>query len=242
MAENNNKQIDGVEKVLFSDRERAELWVAKNWKKSAIVMVIIAVAGVVGYTIAQHLEEKAKACENALIDAKADALADAISKNSGAKGAAFARMRLASDLVSKKDFKGAVAQYKAVVADPECDAQLKLSASVAIAQAYEAAGDAKQALASYLLVEKNSTASVAVRINAACAAARLMIDAKAYKDAELLLKRYADIEKKSNQPPMAQPMLISLLNGEFKAAAPAKKAVKAVKKAAPAKKAVKAAK
>ena len=223
------KKIDGLEKELYSDRERMEFWIAANWKKSAIAAVVLVIVAVAIYAVSNHMDAKKLSAENALTDTPVEKLADAIAANSDLDGVPVAELRLASYLAGKKDYKAAAARLRNVVANKKADQILVVKARMSLAAMLEASGDIAGAAAEYMALE-SSAASGAIQSEAGFQAGRLLIAQKKFADAEMYLSRIA--AKKSDgissfYQEQALNLLNSLKNGDFavaeKVAAPAAK-------------------
>lgn len=169
------KKVANLEKELFSDRERMEIWIAENWKK-CLFIAAAAVIAVVAVSAVSHYRQKADDASRAqLASAGIDTLEKVIAENAGHPAVPAARMRLAKMLFAKGDFTKAAAEFKKVAATPGCAAYLRENAMMDSALCVELANDTKAAANAYSAIEADSSVSAAVRSEAGFNAGRLLL-------------------------------------------------------------------
>jgi len=215
------KKIDGLEKELYSDRERMEIWIAANWKKSAVAAVVLVIIAVTVYAVINNIEAKKIKAENILSDTPVEKLADAIAAAPELDGVPVAELRLANYLAGKKDYKTAAVRLRNIIANKKADQMLVTKARMSLASMLELGGDISGAVAEYMAVE-SSAASGAVRAEAGFQAGRLLIVLKKFADAEAYLNRIA-AQKADGISAFYQGQALNLLNslknGDFTASA-----------------------
>lgn len=233
------KSIDGFEKELLSETERVELFISKYWSKIAIVSVILVVVIVGIFAFSKSRSDAQNALMNKFASAEGAELEKLIADNSSATGVEMARLRLAAELVQKKDFAGAAKHYALVAESSDADIQLRQVAALAQGSALEQDKKLSDAAAVFTKVADNAAFSAGIKAQAGCQAARLLIAEKKFDAAKALLQRIvarkgavADDFAFLTWISQAEQTLTALENGDF---APAKAAVKPAKKAEKAK-------
>ena len=212
------KNIEGLEKELYSDRERMEIWIGENWKKCVILAAVVVVAVVAVYSVRYRSEEKRRAAIVALASAKAEELPAVLAKYPDSPGAATAKMRLAEHLMSQKKYADAKARYAEVAQDRNAPAELRGRAKIAGAACDELSGNLQDAAAACTALMSDSSAGTTIREEAGFQAGRLLIALKEFDRAAEVLRNVADMpaEGESNYRAMAGLLLKSLQSGDFK--------------------------
>ncbi len=216
----NNKKIKHLEKELFSDRERMEIWIAENWKKCIYIAAAIVVVTVAIFAGISYSNKRNAAAAAALSGAGADALPAVIEKYSGHPAEAVGRIRLARALQEKKDYTAAKEQYQKILAMENCADFLRNSAALEAAFCDEFSGNIKAALAAFSAIESDNLQGSANRAEAGYHAGRLLIKLGDFAKAEALLKRLSVPMISGGEVWAFQSaqLLAALRNGEFKSA------------------------
>ena len=214
----NSKKIEHLEKELFSDRERMEIWIAENWKKCIYIAGATVVAVVAIFAGISYSNKRNAAAAAALSGAEADALPAVIEKYAGHPAEAIARIRLARALQDKKDYTAAKEQYKKVLSMENCADFLRSSAALEAAFCEELSGNDKAGCAAFAAIEADSLQNAAVRAEAGYHAGRLLIKLGDFAKAETLLKRLSVPMISGGEVWAFQSaqLLAALKNGEFK--------------------------
>ena len=220
MKKESKKDIKHLEKELFSDRERMEIWIAENWKKCIYIAAGVVVAAVAVFAGISYSEKRSAAAAAALSGASADALPAVIEKYSGHPAEAIARIRLARALQDKKDYAAAKKEYAKIAAMENCADFLRNSAALEAAFCDEFAGDIKSASAAFSAIESDNSFDVMSRAEAGYHAGRLLIKLGDFAKAEVLLKRLSVpmISGGEIWAFQSAQLLAALKNGEFKTA------------------------
>ena len=143
------KQIEGMEKELFSERERAEIWFAENWKTclgGAVLLVVVASGWLAWRHFAAERDQTAASALAAATSENIDAVAG---KYAGHPGAATARLRVASGLLAEKKYAPARAEFLKVADAAKAPALLRSRARMNAAACAELQGDLKSAVAEF---------------------------------------------------------------------------------------------
>ena len=243
MSKRQVKSIDGFEKELLSETERVELFISKYWSKIAIVSLIM-VAVVVGlFAFNKNRSDAKDAIMNKFASAEGAELEKVIADNSSAPGVEMARLRLAAELIQKKDFAGAAKHYAQVAESSDADVQLRQVAALSQGRALEQDKKISEATAVFTKIADNAAFSAGIKAQAGCQAARLLISEKKFDAAKALLQRI--VARKGavvddfaflTWISQAEQTLTALENGDFAPAKAAVKPAKKVEKATPAKK------
>lgn len=231
MSKREVKNINGIEKELFSETERVELFISKYWLKTAIVSVLLVVIACVIYGVIKYKNDKIAGIQQKFVSAEAGDLPALIADNASVPGADIARFRLAGALLDKKDYSGAAAQLEAVFSNPEADVILRQCAAFELAGVLEQSGKSAEAAKVFTKIADETAFSAGVKAQAGCQAARLMIASGDNKGAETMLKRM--IARKGMNAEdftlaawvsQCEQMLTALENGDFAVKAVVKKA------------------
>lgn len=176
MDNEKNKQMDAeMSAALFSERERFEMLFADNWKKVAVIGVLIALVVAIAFSAWSFANRASIRATYAFADAADIAsLEKALAENSGKKGALAARLRLVQLCIDAKDYEKAVKQLKIVASEKEADADVKGKALVTEAFILELQGKNKEAAALFSRVAADASCSAVIRLEAAAAAGRLL--------------------------------------------------------------------
>ena len=192
--------------ALFSERERFEMLFAENWKKIAVVGVLVALVVALAFAAWGFVNRSARQAAFAFADAAdAPALEKALAQNAGKKGTLAARQRLIQLYVDAKKYNEAVAQLKLVAADPE-------------ALVLELSGKNKEAAPLFTKTAGNINFSNSIRLQAAAAAARLLAPAEPDAAAAVLAKGAAlagDTQSAAQYLSVVKAMQLALENGEL---------------------------
>ena len=182
--------VKDFEKAL-SDEERIQLWLNKNWKKCLIAVIVIASAVVAFMSVNYIRDQRIMKAVNAIAEAKADELPALIAENPDVPGANLARLRIALNLMDKKDYAGA---------DTTVPLELRTRARFSAAACKEYAGKAKEASAAYMMIFNDSTVSGGSRYEAAYQAGRILIALNDLAAAKKLLQPVAESKPLAGQP------------------------------------------
>ena len=182
MADKKNK----IE-VAANDRQ-VEIWLEKNWKKALAVIVLLLVIGMTVFGTSYYRKAESAKTMKLLAEAEVADLAELLEKNSGVPGAASARMRLADDLLNKKDYQAAREQYALVVSDRYALAENRSRAKLNMAACDELAGKSKEAGEAYLQVMNDLSVSAVLRDEAGYQAGRIFAGLKDSRGKEILQK------------------------------------------------------
>lgn len=182
-----NKNLKDIDKVLFSDTERVELWFAANWKKAAVCLTLLAAVVVAVVYFVSRNEQNNQSAAFALADITVEK-SGVLNEHADHPTAIQARIKLASLYIEKKEYKKAADIFRKIIADPKADEVWKRQASFMLASTLEAAGDAKDAVAQYQKIVSVKTENLGSRVNAAVAAARLLVAANRKSEAVKMLE------------------------------------------------------
>lgn len=205
--------------ALFSERERFEMLFAENWKKIAVVGVVIALLVALAFAAWNFADSSARKAAYAFADAAdAPAIEKALAQNPGKKGALAARQRLIQLYVDAKKYKEALAQLKLVAADPEADSAVKGNAAINEGLLLELTGKNKEAALLFSKAAGNINFSNAIRLQAAAAAGRLLAPAEPDAAAAVLAKGAklaGDTPSAVQYLSVVKAMQLALENGEL---------------------------
>lgn len=183
-----NKEI--IE-TLFTDEERAGMFLASNWKKFVALALIAVVAVTIGFAVLKHREKTRKEATVRLAMANTVAeLEAALAEVPDVAGVAAARFRLAKLYADRKEFDKARQTLKPLAESSE-DAAVRGQAQLKRAYLLELDPKAKKedAAKEFDVIAASADCGVATRAEAAYAAARLYIEAKQTDKAKLVLDR-----------------------------------------------------
>ena len=178
MSKREVKQIKGLEKELFSEADRAEFWVRKNWHKAAIAALVAVAIGVSVYAINEKREAGKIAAQQAVFSAELKDLAKAIESNPDAPGIDFARLRLAGYYISEKKYDDAQKVLWVIFENSNADVALRKIAALENARVLELAGKTEAAANFYISMVSMSEFGVASAAECAFQAARLLVQLK----------------------------------------------------------------
>lgn len=191
--------VKDFEKAL-SDEERIQLWLNKNWKKCLIAVIVIAIAVVAFMSVNYIRDQRIMKAVNAIAEAKADELPALIAENPDVPGANLARLRIALNLMDKKDYAGAESMFTKFASDTTVPLELRTRARFSAAACKEYAGKAKEASAAYMMIFNDSTVSGGSRYEAAYQAGRILIALNDLAAAKKLLQPVAESKPLAGQP------------------------------------------
>lgn len=179
--------------TLFTDEERAGMFVAAHWKKLVALALLVVVAVTAGFAIFKHVEKTRKAATARL--ARTNTVADLeaeLAKISDVSGVDAARFRLAKLYADQKKFDKAREVLKPIAEGSE-DAVVRDWARVSRAYLLELDPAVQKADAAkeFDAISASGGSSLATRAEAAYAAARLYIDQKQPDKAKFVLDRIA---------------------------------------------------
>ena len=182
------KEIKGLEKELFDDHERAEIWFAENWKK-CIVGAVVLILVVSGFFVWKHFDRKNFVKAGSELSAATAKNIDAVAKKYPKHpGVAFNRIRVASELMAAKDFKAAREQFRKVVSDGSAPAFFQDIARKNAAICAENSGDIDTAIKEFQqIADANSADSAECGFHAAS----LLLNRGKIKDAEARFEKVA---------------------------------------------------
>lgn len=182
MADSKNNQ------KVVSENKNVEIWFEKNWKKCLVALVLILVIGMTIFAVIYFKQQKETEATRALASAKVADLPALLEKNSSVPGAAAARIRLADDLLAKKDYAGAKAQFKIVADDASVAAELRSRAKLSAISCDESAGKTKEAAEAFVLLMNDNTTPQRVRDEAGFHAGRIFLSLNDPRGKEILQK------------------------------------------------------
>lgn len=184
MSESKNK----VDQNIIASDKNIEIWFEKNWKKCSLAIIVILVVGMTVFTTIYLKEQNTAKAAGALAAAKIADLPALLKKTPNAPGAAAARIRLADDLVAKKDYAGAKVQFNAIANDMAAAIELRSRAKLNSALCDELSGNAKAAAESFALLMNDSSISQLIRDEAGFQAGRIFVAIKDPRGEEILQK------------------------------------------------------
>lgn len=186
------KELDReINNALFTDEERAGIFFAQHWKKLLIAALVAVVAITAVFAIVRHRETVRKEASARLAGAKTIAeLEAALAANSKVPGVDAARFRLAKLYADKQDFDKARQELK-IIADTSDDAANRGQAKLNIAYLleFDPKVNKEDAAKEFAVIADLAEDSLAIRAEAAYAAARLYVDLKQPDNAKLLLDK-----------------------------------------------------
>lgn len=152
------KEIKGVEQELFSDRERAEIWFAENWKMCLVgaVAVIVIASGILFWRHFERQRSAAGAAELAV--ATAENIDAVVAKNAGNPMVAPSRIRIAAGLMAANKFAEARKEFRKVADDAKAPDFLRRRAKMNAAACAELGGDPKTAAAEFAVIAGENSA------------------------------------------------------------------------------------
>ena len=186
--ENNKIDITGA----LNDSERVELWLKKNWKKTLIAVIILAIVAVAAFAVYYFNNQKAVANDTALNEADAEKLPELLKKNPESPAANQARLRLAQSLIAKKDFDGAAIQFDLVAISEKTPSEIRSRARMSAAACQEAVGKKLEAAEAYLAIFNDASVSGLARNEAGFNAGRLLAGLNKKQRASEVLKLVAE--------------------------------------------------
>lgn len=186
MSDKKNKieNVDNSSKV-------AEIWLEANWKKCLALLVLVIVVGMVIFSVIYVKKQNAREAKENFAAAEVANLAALLEKNPDAPGAAAARIRLADELLSKKDYAGAKAQFSAVATAENIPEELRSRAKLSIPACDELSGNQKAAADGYQALMNDLSTPLRVRDEAGFHAGRLLLAQNDARGKEIL-QRLAD--------------------------------------------------
>ena len=220
MDKEKNKQMDAeMSAALFSERERFEMLFAENWKKVAVIGVLIALVVALAFVAWRMADSADRRAAHAFADAADIAsLEKALAENGSKKGALAARQRLVQLCIEAKKYDTAVKELKLIAADPEADSTVRGNAALSEAFVMELQGKNKEAAALFSKAAANTNYGTALRLEAAAAAGRLLapVDPKAALDVlERASRLVASNQMAAQALSTVKDLKIALENGEL---------------------------
>jgi tetratricopeptide (TPR) repeat protein len=183
-----NVKGDFIEE-LNEDFDSFETWIMENWRfiVAGCVLAVLIVAGIgVGLYVSRSLDAKTA---RAFADADTqERLVAVIKAHPGAPAASEARMKLATMLMAKKDYAGAIAIYKEIVASGKGGDALGYRAALNEAYALELLGKKDEAVDAFSSVAQKLAAPDEVRAEANYGAGRLLAAKDPVKAKDFLSK------------------------------------------------------
>ena len=208
-----NKEIVNT---LFTDEERAGMFLVKHWKMlvAAALLVVVAVTG--AFAASRHRENVKKetvarlaqltrANTAAEIDKSIAELETLLAKNPDVPGAYAARFWLSEQYVAKGKYDLARRELYAVVesAKEPKDACSRNRAQLNIAYVFEKEGKTGEAARMFDVLAKTASLPVSVRAEAAYAAGRLYLDLGKTENAKAVLKSILTLKVNPVEQPVA---------------------------------------
>lgn len=208
-----NKEIINT---LFTDEERAGMFLAKHWKTLVVLalLVVVAVTGAFAFfkhretvkreTVAKFAQLK-RANTAAEIDKSISELEALLAQNPDVPGSDAARFWLSEQYVAKKKYDLARREMNAVISSaqgPE-GAYSRNRAQLNIAYISEIEGKTDEAAKKFDALARSSALPVAVRAEAAYAAGRLYLDLKKTENAQKVLKSILALKVNPAEQPVA---------------------------------------
>ena len=220
MAKINDKKVNsGMGEALFSDRERFEMWFTENWKKTAIISLVVVCAFSVAFGIRGHIENSRKAGAAELSAATTvDTLKAAIAKNSGNPAAAVAGVRLANMLFDAGRYAEAIPFLEQVAKDKDADPMLVSTEKMNIAKALELSGkleDAAKAFSAAAAASSNFIIKSESAFHAARLYAKLGKTAAALEEIQSIEAAKAGNNAMSPYADDAAVLKLAIENGEY---------------------------
>ena len=212
------KEIKGLEQELFSDRERAEIWFAENWKMCLLgaVAVIVIASGVLFW---RHFDQRRSAAGAAeLAVATAETIDAVAAKNAGNPMIAPSRIRIAAGLMAANKFAEAGKEFRKVADDAKASEFLRRRARMNAAACAELGGDLKTAVAEFAAIAgENSPDSP----EAGFRAGALMLKSGEVDKAREMFAKVAEMKGGQSSDIWASQSMAALAairNGDFSAA------------------------
>ena len=146
------------------------------------------IVGMAVFAVIYFKQQSEAEATRALATAKVADLPALLEKNPGVPGAAAARIRLADNLLAKKDYAGAKAQFKIVADDASAAAELRSRAKLSAVSCDELAGKTKEAAEAFVLLMNDSTAPQRVRDEAGFHAGRIFLTLNDQRGKDILQK------------------------------------------------------
>lgn len=220
MDNEKTKQMNSeMSAALFSERERFEMLFAENWKKIAVIGVLVALVIALAFVAWSVANRSAIRAAHAFADAAdAPALEKALAENSGKTGALTARQRLVQIYIDGKKYAEALKQLKLVAADPQADMNVRGNAVVTEALILELQGKVKEAAALFAKTAASANYKNAVRLTAAAAAGRLLAASEPDRAAAVLdqaSRLMADTPQANQALESVKELKLALANGEL---------------------------
>ena len=160
--------------IIPADKQ-AEIWFEKNWKKVLVVIVLVVIVGMVSFALIQRRSQQIENATRRLAEAGVGELPELLAKSDGIPGAAAARMRLAADLLGKKDFAAAKEQFSLAANDASAPLESRTLAKLSAAGCEEAAGNRKTAADAFLQIVNDNSVAATFRDEAGFQAGRILI-------------------------------------------------------------------
>lgn len=183
---------------LNEDFDTFESWVVENWRIIAVVCVaaVVAVAAIgIGIAVSKSMDRKT-AQAFATADGY-DKLVEVLKAHPNATFAPDARMKLAMLQLEKKDYAGALANFKAVGDSKSAVEALRGRASLNIAYILELQGKTDEAITAFSNIGQSLTIAEELRFEANYGAGRLLVDKKDFLKAKSCLAKATSVRPRS---------------------------------------------
>lgn len=205
-----------IANTLFTDEERAGMFLVKHWKMLVALALLVVVAITGAFAVYRHREnvksettaklaQLTRANTAAEIDKSIAELEALLAKNPDAPGVYAARFWLSEQYVAKGKYDLARRELNAVVesAKDHKDACSRNRAQLNIAYVFETEGKPEEAAKMFDILSKNTSLPVAVRTEAAYAAGRLYLDLKKTENAQAVLGSILALKVNPAEQPVA---------------------------------------
>jgi len=207
-----NKEIINT---LFTDEERAGMFVAKNWKILTILALLVVVAITVAFALFKHRETVRKEtvaklaqltqATGAGIDKSIKELEALLATDPDAPGVTAARFWLSEQYAAKGKYDLARRELNAVIssANGSKDAYSRNRAQLNLAYMSEREGKLDEAAKTFDVISRNTALPVSIRAEAAYAAGRLYLDRKQPENARKVLQSILVLKVNPAEQPVA---------------------------------------
>ena len=189
----NSKALNAeLENTLFNDVERWEMFFTSHWKQTLAVAIAAVLVVTAAFAVYHHQVKARHTAAEQLGSADSVAeLESAIAKYSGAPGAAFARYRLALQLIEEKKYDRAVQELAKVTSSE--DASLRNKARLTEAYVIELSGKLPDAASKFNALSTTGDAAPSIKCEAIYSAGRLYVKMGKKAEAKAVLQKAAAI-------------------------------------------------
>ena len=200
MSDEQKKGAAGADIIeeINEDFDTFEAWVVENWRiiAAACIGIVILVAALgIGMAV-----NKSMARKTAQAFAAADSyekLADVLKAHPSSSSAPDARMKLAMLQLEKKDYQGAIANFKEINDSKTASDALRVRAALNNAYTLELQGKTDEAIQIFANVGQNLTNAEELRFEANYGAGRLMADKREFDKAKSYLAKATSVRPRS---------------------------------------------